>query len=71
MQIKDLTLDEFKTLIRETVVETLEEYLDDPDKGLELREEVKSRLGESLDRTKAGKRGIPAEEVAKKLGLNW
>lgn len=71
MQIKDLTIDELKTVIRQTVVETLDEYLDDPDEGLELREEVKLRLAQSLNKTQAGERGIPAEEVAKKLGLNW
>ena len=42
MQIKDLTVEELKTVIRQTVVETLDEYMDDPDEGLELREEVKS-----------------------------
>lgn len=41
MQISDMTLDEFKALIRETVQETLEEFFVDPDEGLEVREEVK------------------------------
>ena len=71
MQIKDLTVEELKTVIRQTVVETLDEYIDDPDEGLELREELKSRLAESLRKTEAGEGGIRAEEVAKKLGLNW
>jgi hypothetical protein len=31
MQVKDLTIDELKTLIRETVMEALEELLPDPD----------------------------------------
>ena len=44
MQIKYLTTDEFKDLIRETVVETLEEYLGDSDVGKEVREEVKQKL---------------------------
>ncbi|KAM3100236.1 hypothetical protein ACKFKG_01645 [Phormidesmis sp. 146-35] len=71
MQVKDLTTDELKALIRETVVEVLEEFLDDPDEGREIRPEVKQQLIESLKRTQAGERGIPMSEVAKKLGLNW
>jgi hypothetical protein len=71
MQIKDMTDDELKTLIRETVEETLEEFLGDPDEGKEIREEVKERLLQSRKRREAGIRGVPAEEVAKKLGLKW
>lgn len=71
MQIKDLTTDELKALIRETVAEALEEFLDDPDRGKEVREEVKQQLLESQKRREAGIRGVPASEVAKKLGLNW
>ncbi len=69
MQIKDLTTDEFKDLIRETIVETLEEYLGDPDEGKEVKEEVKQRLLDLRKRREAGERGIPMEEVVKKLGL--
>jgi rRNA-processing protein FCF1 len=71
MQVKDLTTDELKALIRETVLETLEEFLDDPDEGKEIRPEIKQQLLESLQRTRSGERGIPAEEVAKRLGLTW
>jgi phosphoglycolate phosphatase-like HAD superfamily hydrolase len=71
MQVKDLTIEELKALIRETVIETLEDFLDDPDEGKEIRPEVKQQLSESTQQTQAGKRGIPAEEVAKKLGLTW
>ncbi|KAM3115967.1 hypothetical protein [Phormidesmis sp. 146-33] len=71
MQVKDLTTDELKALIRETVVEVLEEFLDDPDEGREIRPEVKQQLIESLKRTQAGECGILMSEVAKKLGLNW
>ncbi len=71
MQIKDLTTDELKALIRETISETLQELLDEPDWGRELKEEVKQRLTRSLKQVEAGDHGIPAEEVAKKIGLNW
>jgi hypothetical protein len=71
MQVKDMTVDELKALIRETVEEVLEEFLGDPDRGLKLKQEVRQQLIESKKRTEAGIRGIPAEEVAKRLGLNW
>jgi hypothetical protein len=70
MQVKDMTTDELKALIRHTVEQTLEEFFGDPDEGKEIKEEVKPRLIESRKRREAGVRGIPAEEVAKKLGLN-
>jgi len=40
MQVKDLTTEELKALIRETVMAVLEEVLDDPDGGLALRPEI-------------------------------
>lgn len=69
MQIKDLTTDELITLIREAVAEAIEELLPDPDEGKDLKEEVKQQLLEIRKRRETGVRGIPAEEVARKLGL--
>ena len=33
--VADLTVDQFKTLMREVVIQTLSEVLGDPDEGLE------------------------------------
>lgn len=71
MQVKDLTVEELKLLIQETVAETLHALLTDPDEGKELKPEVKQQLLNSLERTQAGERGVSAEEVARKLGLAW
>ncbi|MBW4693227.1 MAG: hypothetical protein KME27_15850 [Lyngbya sp. HA4199-MV5] len=71
MQVKDLTTEELKALIREAVMETLEDLLDDPDEGREIRPEIKQQLLESRQRRAGGERGIPAEEVAKRFGLTW
>jgi hypothetical protein len=71
MQIKDLTVEELRLLIQETVAEAIQSLLVDPDTGRQLKPEVKQQLLDSLHRTQAGERGISAEEVAKKLGLNW
>jgi hypothetical protein len=71
MQVKDLTIEELKLLIQETVAETIQSLIADPDEGKQIKPEVKQQLLQSLQRTQAGERGIPAEEVAKKLGLTW
>lgn len=69
--IADLTVDQFKNLIREVVIQTLTEVLGDPDEDMELRDEIKIKIQQSLEAVKAGEKVIPAEEVAAKLGLIW
>lgn len=71
MQVKDLTVEELKLLIQETVTETIQSLLIDSEEDKQLKPEVKQQLLDSLQRTRNGERGIGAEEVAKKLGLNW
>ncbi len=70
-KLADLTVDEFKQLIATTVEWKLMEILGDPDEGLELREEIKNRLRRSLETERQGARGIPAQDVAAQLGLEW
>lgn len=70
MKVKELTVEQLKKLIEETVEEKFEEMLGDPDEGLELTEETKKRLRESLSQMKRGE-VIPVEQVAKELGLEW
>ena len=69
--VANLTIDEFKILIKDVVKQTIFELLNDPDDGLELREEIKIRLQQSLAEIEAGGKTIPAQEVAAKLGLEW
>jgi hypothetical protein len=71
MQVKDLTTNELKALIRETMAEILEEYLEDPDEGKEIRPELKQQLLESRQRRSSDKRRISAQEVAQRFGLTW
>lgn len=67
-RVADLTIDEFKALIRQTVYEVLDEFYDDddPDAGLEFKPEVAAYLRDALI---ADRPGIPAEEVARRLGI--
>jgi hypothetical protein len=70
--ISDLTVDELKGLIRETVGQTIREIFSDPDEGLVLREEVEERLRNSLgDAESAAMPVLSAQSVADRLGLMW
>jgi uncharacterized protein YicC (UPF0701 family) len=69
MQIKDMNSEQLKTLIQNTIDETLESYLGDPDEGKTLKEEVKQRLLAIKQRREAGEKGMTAAEVYQHLGL--
>ena len=71
MRVADMSVDDLKTLIQETVTQTLTELLHDPDDGLELREDLASALRHSLETTKAGGETLSADSVAARLGLSW
>ena len=66
-KVKELSLEELKAFIDEAVDMRLEERLGDPDVGLEVKPEVIERIRKS----RRNKVTIPAEEVAKRLGLKW
>lgn len=56
MQVNALTVDEFKALIRETVRETIEELLADPDENQTVKENFKQELLAIQQRREAGSR---------------
>ena len=66
-----MTAEDLKNIVEEAVEKKLYEFVQDPDKGLRLRPEVRKRLRRSLVAERKGKRGIPASQAAKKLGLRW
>ena len=70
-KVSDLTVDEFRDLIRETVKQTLAELLFDPDEGLELRADVEKALLRSMKAVREGGETYSAENMAKELGLDW
>lgn len=70
-RVTDMSVDELKFLIQETVTQAFTELLNDPDKGLELREDMREALQVSLEAVKSGKETTSAEDVATRLGLNW
>ena len=58
-RIVDLSVDEFKDLIREVVAETISNLLNDPDNGLELRESVVAQMRQSIAAVEEGGKTIP------------
>jgi hypothetical protein len=69
MQIKDMNSEQLKALIENTIDETLESYLGDPDQGKTLKQDVKQRLLAIKQRREAGKKGMTAAEVYQRLGI--
>lgn len=61
MQIKELNTEQFRDLIRETVAEVLDEYID-PDEGKTIKISVIERLSQQTET-------IPAAEAMQKLGI--
>ncbi|TRU04232.1 MAG: hypothetical protein EWV60_20905 [Microcystis sp. Msp_OC_L_20101000_S702] len=53
------------------VAETIQSILLESDQDKKVKLEIKQQFLDSLRQTEKGERGISAEEVAKKLGLNW
>ena len=66
-KVADLSVEELKELISATVWETLQDFLGDPDEGLELQDWVKERLRQTASALARGERPIPHEEAMKRL----
>ena len=63
-RIADLTVNEFKQLVRESVVQSITGLLGDPDQGLVLREDFAEELQRSLSQVEAGGRTTSLSNVA-------
>ena len=68
-KVADLTIDEFRDLVRAVVIQTLSEILDDPDEGLELRDDFAKELQGSLAAVDTGGKTVSVQQAAEKLGL--
>jgi hypothetical protein len=63
--VADMTPNELRAMIQET----LSEWLGDPDEGLEVRLEIIERIQRQRAEYAAGKRGKSLEEIAGKYGV--
>ena len=70
-RVADLSVDELKVVIQETVTQTLLVLFRDPDMGLELREDFVRSLQHSLETFQTKAHTVSAENVASELGLSW
>ncbi len=69
-KVADLTVAEFRGLIREVVIECLGEMYEDFHPDAELTAEFAGKLQASIDARTAGEPTIPAEEVYRRLRLD-
>jgi hypothetical protein len=67
MQIKELTIEQFRVLLREVVIEVLEEYID-LDEGKTLKISVVERLLRQQQQEMAN---VSALQAMQTLGINW
>jgi len=67
--VKDLSVEELRTLIAEVVEEKFREILTDPDAGLALRPEIRERPLRDLEEPQTSVGNIPVTEVARRHGL--
>lgn len=68
--VADLTVDEFKELVHEVVIQSLTELLGDPDEGMLLRDDFAEELRQSLKEVEAGGDTVALSDVLKNLGLS-
>ncbi|PSN14861.1 hypothetical protein C7293_09750 [filamentous cyanobacterium CCT1] len=70
MHIKDLTVDELKTLIRETVEDTLQDLLLDPDTDRPVKQAFEQQLIALRERRQTGQtQALSSDEAMRALGL--
>ena len=67
--VANLTVVQFKDLVRQVVMQTLEEVLGDPDEGLEIKKSVRERLLRQKQAVAKGERGEAFEDVVRRLKL--
>ncbi len=67
MDLSQLSQEQFKELVRGIVDDRLRELLGDPDLGLQLGDDLRARLKESL----SSKERLSGEDIADQLGLRW
>ncbi len=70
MQVKDLTVEELKELIREVLDEFIEEVSADPDEGKSIKSEIQQELLKRKHLRQTGENKlVTSQEVMKELGI--
>jgi len=71
LSLADLTVDELKELIRQVVSQTIVDLIRDPDLGLELTDEMKLNVSQSLEKDFGEGDLVSAQDLATRMGLEW
>lgn len=67
--VAEMSTEELKAMLDELIETKLTEMLGDPDRGLELRQDLRERLERQRDAVAQGERGATFDAVAARLGL--
>ncbi len=67
--VAEMSTEELKTMLDELIETKLTEMLGDPDRGLELRQDLRERLERQRDAVAQGERGEAFDAVAARLRL--
>ena len=67
--LSDITIDDLKEIIEETVEKKFYEILNDDDLGLKLKETVKQRLRYQEEMILQGSKGRNFDEVLNEIGI--
>jgi len=70
MQVKDLTIEELKSVIRETVIESLEDLLPNLDAGKTVKAQFQQELLETRKQRQEGTKNMSPAEVKETLETN-
>ena len=68
-KVSDLSVEELKDLIKQTVQETIDDMLGDPDAGLKFKPEFVREVQESFSYVKQGGKTTPLKQFVKEHGL--
>jgi len=71
VKLRDMSVEQFRGLVRDTMKQVLRELLEDPDAGLVLQSAFVRRLRRSLTYLEKGGKTISAEDMANQLGRKW
>jgi hypothetical protein len=67
MNLSQLSQKQFEELVRGIVDDRLRELLGDPDLGLQIGDDLRARLKQSLSSVER----LSGEQIAEQLGLHW
>ena len=68
-RVAEMTREELREMVATLIEEKLLELLGDPDEGLALRKSLHDRLLRQKRSVDQGKRGVPFDDVAERLGF--